>query len=307
MKKILKVILIICIIFLGFIIYAANSMTDNPVLRMMIIGFAIGILLILGTIYILPIILLRKKAQRDLKMTKLSKEDIIKNKTLYREILKEYSPAILSYIDNMEYNHEITIISVLLNLKLKGLIKENENGIVKIEDYKNVELDNIEKLIFNNIKYGKVIVEKEKLKDVVIEESSKKKVVEANLNNKELLLSKAKKIVILFVILFVALILSIQMWSILTIFLFMIVTSYPILAIIYLISYNVQLNKNPIFRTENGREINRKLEGLKNFIREYSMLDSKMDQEVYIWEEFLIYSVIFEQNQIIRKQYSKYF
>ena len=307
MKKILKVILIICIIFLGFIIYAANSMTDNPVLRMMIIGFEIGILLILGTIYILPIILLRKKAQRDLKMTKLSKEDIIKNETLYRGILKEYSPAILSYIDNMEYNHEITIISVLLNLKLKGIIKENENGIVKIEDYKNVELDNIEKLIFNNIKYGKVIVEKEKLKDVVIEESSKKKVVEANLNNKELLLSKAKKIVILFVILFVALILSIQMWSILTIFLFMIVTSYPILAIIYLISYNVQLNKNPIFRTENGREINRKLEGLKNFIREYSMLDSKMDQEVYIWEEFLIYSVIFEQNQIIRKQYSKYF
>lgn len=89
---------------------------------------------------------------RLIKIKKLSKEDILKN----------YSPAILSYIDNMEFDYEITVISVLLNLKLKGIIKENKNGILSIEDYSNVELDNIEKIILDNVQNGKVIVEKDR-------------------------------------------------------------------------------------------------------------------------------------------------
>ena len=59
-------------------------------------------------------------------------------------------------------------------------------------------------------------------------------------------------------------------------------------------------------RTKKGQEINRKLEGLKNYLKDYSMLDEREAKELELWDEYLIYSVMFGHNQKIIEEYEKY-
>ena len=60
-------------------------------------------------------------------------------------------------------------------------------------------------------------------------------------------------------------------------------------------------------RTENAKELNKKLEGLKAYLNNYSTLDAKEAKNLSLWEDYLIYSVIFRQNMRILKEYKKYY
>ena len=56
-------------------------------------------------------------------------------------------------------------------------------------------------------------------------------------------------------------------------------------------------------RTEKGEEINKNIEGLKQYIKDYSLLKDKDKETLTVWEEYLIYSVIFDINdaKIVQK------
>lgn len=64
---------------------------------------------------------------------------------------------------------------------------------------------------------------------------------------------------------------------------------------IYLLAYNV-IQSTLYLRTKKGEELNKKIEGLKKYIRDYSSLYEKGRKDLIIWEEYLIYSVIFDIN-----------
>ena len=70
--------------------------------------------------------------------------------------------------------------------------------------------------------------------------------------------------------------------------------------ILYIIKYYSY--KPKIRRTNKGEEINIKLEGLKNYIQEYSKLEDKNTKDMLLWEEYLIYSVIFNINDNVIKE-----
>ena len=57
-------------------------------------------------------------------------------------------------------------------------------------------------------------------------------------------------------------------------------------------------------RTDIGEEINKKIEGLRNYVKDFSVLDKREKHELMIWDEYLIYSVLFEQNQNIINELS---
>ena len=59
-------------------------------------------------------------------------------------------------------------------------------------------------------------------------------------------------------------------------------------------------------KNKKGEEINKKLEGLKIYLKEYSYLEEKKESEIVIWEEYLVYSVLFNQNTKIIEAYKKY-
>ena len=46
-----------------------------------------------------------------------------------------------------------------------------------------------------------------------------------------------------------------------------------------------------------------KLEGLKKYLEDFSSLENKSEEELILWEDYLIYSVIFNQNEKIIKEY----
>ena len=58
---------------------------------------------------------------------------------------------------------------------------------------------------------------------------------------------------------------------------------------------------------EKGKEINAKLDGLKAFMEEFSNIDSKESKHLVLWEDYLIYSVMFDINKKIQEEYIKYF
>jgi len=71
---------------------------------------------------------------------------------------------------------------------------------------------------------------------------------------------------------------------------------FPVTTVIYIISY-LKLNKlDPYIRSKKGKEITLKLEGLRNYIKDFSALDERDHGELIIWDDYLIYSVILGQN-----------
>ena len=53
-------------------------------------------------------------------------------------------------------------------------------------------------------------------------------------------------------------------------------------------------------RTEKGKEVNRQIDGLKLFMEKFSNIDNKDAKHLFLWEDYLIYSVIFDINKKIQ-------
>ncbi len=68
----------------------------------------------------------------------------------------------------------------------------------------------------------------------------------------------------------------------------------------------VEARGKKVARSSKGKEINEKLEGLKSFFQDYSMLSEREAKEVELWEDYLIYSVMFGHNKKIVEEYEKY-
>lgn len=81
---------------------------------------------------------------------------------------------------------------------------------------------------------------------------------------------------------------------------------YPIMAILILSTIEKKYKLDPYFRTKKGKELNREIEGLKRFLKDYTLLNEKDRNEIIIWEEYLVYSVLFNQNKKIIGEYKKY-
>ena len=78
------------------------------------------------------------------------------------------------------------------------------------------------------------------------------------------------------------------------------------LLITFLIISLIMNKKNPYVRGKEGNAINEKLEGLKNYIKDYSNLEEKNKEDITLWEDYLIYSIIFGINtQIVEEVWEK--
>ena len=69
------------------------------------------------------------------------------------------------------------------------------------------------------------------------------------------------------------------------------------------INYMIIESKNSWRITKKGKDINVKLKGLKNFLQEYSIVKEREINELFLWEDYLIYSVMFKINKKIINEY----
>lgn len=282
------------------------------------------ILEILGVIFViimeillmvLPIVIIiftiRRTANKSIKEN-MSKIDFKKEKDYYRDILKGYSPALLCYIDNFKVKIPREIVATVLNLKLKNRIKIHEDRI----DVINSTMDGLrktEKFVLQNIKDGKVKIENsgyiesyaqdEAIEDELIKKNEKE-IIKKRIIKKVL---KQAIITIILIALFIILCSNIERLNelnndilvlagfLLVCVLGMAIFYFFVVSPFIMITYTL-MQENSYSRTEKGEELNKKIEGLKQYIIDYSLLDEKEKEALTFWDEFLIYSVIFDIN-----------
>lgn len=268
---------------------------------------------IVGNIILVVFYFSYKIANKKFKNDKLSIKDFEKNKTYYRDLLNNYSPSELSYIDNFKFEKNICMVANLLSLKLKKIIDFKDNNIIILKDEENIS--NNEKYILSNIYEGKLCSVNEETFLLKTQQDC----VDKGLLNKAG--NSYKKKVLKYVLIYVIFIFivcfsfymyynkqifSVQLLSRLILFVLFII--YSVIAFSIFISSYYNLNRNnDLVRTTNGEVINEKLEGLKNFLKDFSNVSDKNEDYLILLEDYLIYSVIFEQNTLIVKNiFEKY-
>lgn len=81
----------------------------------------------------------------------------------------------------------------------------------------------------------------------------------------------------------------------------------PIFMGVYFYTYIIKNKNNSYIRTNKGEVINERLEGLKNYLKDFSLMHERDENSLTLWENYLIYSVIFNQNtKIIKSICDKY-
>lgn len=231
---------------------------------------------------------------------KLNIDDLKKNSKYYRDLIKKYSPAVLSYIDNFDINYS-TVVATIMSLELKGAVDNNLN----IKDKDVSKLDENEKYIFLNISNLKNI-EINEFKKLIIEDGKKYKLIQDKKITKDEFEKGIKKLIIPVVIVVLGFILSILTNNDMI---------FPIAFLGGIIGYIITFfgkvtskamsEVDPYVRTKKAENLNGKLEGLKKYLQDYSSLKEKTADELVIWEDYLIYSVIFNQNEKIIKEYQE--
>lgn len=64
-------------------------------------------------------------------------------------------------------------------------------------------------------------------------------------------------------------------------------------------------NRKPVKRTDYGNQMAECVYGMKNFIHDYSNLSEADRRQVVLWEDYLVYAVVLEENEEIVKEISK--
>ena len=327
-KKIVKIFFVYMILF--FIFYTIHFCDENGVIEELIvngskvptsnvvfyIATALIISLIMTIVLNIPIIIGLIIANTVLK--KNNKEFYNKDSTdkkaddlqYYREVLSSYSPAELNYVYSANTQFPKDAVTTLLSLKLKKIIDfNNESNTITILQ-KDGNISNSEKYVLNKIKDGKL---------TNFEFIKFQQIVQEDVKNKSLTNKGSKKNMSAFSMLFIAIII-IFLFFIITITLpsggilgFISVILIPLIFIVLslgipgVIIYCILRAYNPYKLSKEGKQLRKKLLGLKNYITQFSLLEEKELKDLIVWEDYLIYSIIFDLNDdLISKMQEKY-
>lgn len=329
-KKVLNyMLLIIGFIVLLLLICAPQLIENKDADIINKITFILSSIIELG-IFFIPIIVVmiaKRKAKKKVIRESLSEIDFKNNKEYYRDVLINYTPGIISYIDDFEISYPQDIVAIILNLELKKVIKIENNNIVIL----NKEVNNLKKCeqyILDNIEGGKLkITSMRDIESYIIDDC-----IDSNLitKNKDKVKRKNRLGIINIMVIGMSLfwigffilnmffqeefldflnnyvllnIDKIMVYIVIIVFILAIIRYIRLYIIVHEVSYVTYKNKSYI-RSDEGEELNRKVEGLKNYIKDFGNLSEKERSELLLWEDYLIYSVIFGVNTNIIKEIS---
>lgn len=242
----------------------------------------------------------------------LTSVDFINSKELYRDLLNKYSAMSLAYIDDFSKDPLKYVVITALELELKNKITINDNGVEVIDK----SVDNLyesERYILNNVKRGRIFVkDSSEFLELAKKECIEYGLVEENAecgkpqvgNKIQLIIKGIVKVLVYLAILF-GIIVGLVIFGETDFGGF----TYQIhLAMLFLLAYlPIGLFLNYVayhqsitilsFRTKKGEEVNTKIEGLKNYIKRYSLLKDREKEQLLLWDDYLIYSVMFNENK----------
>lgn len=304
-----------------------KQMTDNEFESYFKQKMYINILIILGislaitlfkNIFLIILFIVIKLVNKKIRKEKLNKDDFKRSKDYYRDILYGYGACELSWIDDFKLEIPKDIIAELLQLENKKFIKINENNIELLENFDTNTLNETQKYLLSCIEDGKVKnVSQIKLQETVRKDALQHKIVEQREESKKKKKKRMIKAILIAVIVNIVMKVAFNIISemnfennmipiisfIIYAIVFIIFAFYPMILIISYIIYNIKSTLDPYFRTKEGEELNRSIEGLKNYLKDYTLLDEQEKDGIVVWEEYLVYSVLFNQNKKMIEKY----
>lgn len=244
--------------------------------------------------------------------------DFNNNADYYRDILPKYSAAVLSYIDDFEINKE-DIVATILTLELKGILKIEDEKIILLDE-KTEELEDNEKYILNKIKENTLKnINLSEYSKIVKKDAFKLGLVQNKKDKDEKQKAKQKKtrtIIITVLILYLIMVflngfifkkdsIIFSMELVMSLILILI-GCLPYFVMIFYCSYDVLKKADPYVRNDEGRTIKLKLDGLKKYLTDFSKINEKSQEELILWENYLIYAVIFRVNtKVVNEVWNK--
>ena len=269
-----------------------------------IIAFVIMIIFsLLKHFYLIIAYVAYKIAQRKHKKekeVKISKDDV----KYFRDIISKYSPSVLSYIYDFNVDKN-ELIATLLMLELKGKIKIEEKITILNSDYKDLEQNEI--YVLNAVKNCKVKkFDFDEYKKVVCEDSLNNNLLKKKGNRSKYITVFFLITIVITIILFYYSFIKMMIISnsnsieivdfILPIVAMVIVSMSPVFLLAYVFFYHKFQVNDPYIRNSEGKSLYIKLNGLKNFLTDFSNIKNKSKEDLILWEDYLIYSVLFDLN-----------
>lgn len=269
-----------------------------------IIAFVIMIIFsLLKHFYLIITYVAYKIAQRKHKKekeVKISKDDV----KYFRDIISKYSPSVLSYIYDFNVGKN-ELIATLLMLELKGKIKIEEKITILNSDYKDLEQNEI--YVLNAVKNCKVKkFDFDEYKKVVCEDSLNNNLLKKKGNRSKYITVFFLITIVITIILFYYSFIKMMIISnsnsieivdfILPIVAMVIVSMSPVFLLAYVFFYHKFQVNDPYIRNSEGKSLYIKLNGLKNFLTDFSNIKNKSKEDLILWEDYLIYSVLFGLN-----------
>lgn len=245
---------------------------------------------------------------REKRKTKNAEEKIIiKNIDFkyYRDIIEKYSPATLSFIlDGMEFDKDLAAsIIYLIN---KGYIELKQDNKITRTDKDNSGLSKDLKIICNSDVNHLLACRRLKNKNIkeqqeayIASQTNRQwmEQVEKEAEEDGLVIErkeyKITSILSILCIIETVYTLTIENYGLFffSIFLFF------LLVFLKMSAYD----KNKWVKTQKGYELYSKIVGLKNYIKDFSTLSEKELKEIEIWEDYLIYAIIFNNTSKLNK------
>ena len=237
-----------------------------------------------------------------------------KNDKYYRNQLQEQSVAVLGYIKDFSTDTN-DLTATILSLQLKNKLKIENKKITVINN--NIEgLDNNEIYVLESLDKN-IPIDLVSFSNKVLEDCHKNNLLEDKGNSKKQLIKKVILSILFIVIIniisvvapILMTLLSKDPSSILTmIFLIIIFGCFmldfiaPFIIIPRIVVYNMANKANPYVRSKTAQEVNDKLNGLEHFLKDFTIIKDRTSKEIDLWQEYLIYSIIFNQNDDVSKE-----
>lgn len=291
--------------------------------------------LLLGVFYI-PVMIIWRAVSRTLKKNAIAQTtfSVLEDFDYYRDELTGISPATISMCVDYEIEREKDLAAQLLKFTMQGLIATEGEQITVLVDEPPEHLSKSERFLLDALRQGKLrdidasdwadlaynevmagpYLTKKELKKTkkggpagclgclpfflivgittaVLDSAPVQSVMTApeNLSNAEILALFSQNEQVVLGALYITL-LGIAMFCSMAL---------PIALVVWGVITTSANAKNRYQRTEAGEILTEEIYGLKNFLHDFSDLESAQKEALVLWDDFLIYAVVLEENTAI--------
>jgi hypothetical protein len=301
--------------------YSLDGMKDaNIILKGVMVSFMILGTFIMSIFMNIVVIVIFIAAKFGLKMYKKEMVDYRtadKDFVYYRDKLGGHSPGEISYVNDYEIDIKKDVIATILILKTKNKIDFHDDKIVIIDE-STKDLSKNEAFVLNSIlQNNNLFSQKDTYTKLVIEDAIDNKLIIDKGKASTKLIKQVLRLILIYFILFfskdlilsffnyvdynkidnvlISIISCVLLIALILIVVFMFV--YSIFAFVTLFTYSVKASSFKYIRTTSGKNLFTKASALKLFLKDFSSLQNKELKYINIWDDYLVYSVLFDQNE----------